>query len=420
MTRTRLLLIAALVLPAVLPAQDPVRSWNATALDTIRTANISPPVASRLLAMLHVAVFDAVNGVQPRYDVYLVPPKVPPFASREAAAITAAHDVMTSLQPTFAQRFAAQRDTELAAIAPSPARSAGIAWGTDVARAILAARANDGSSGAATYPGSTEPGKWRPTLSFGGIVRPALVPHWGRVRPFALRTGTQYRPPPPPSLRSLRYAAEVFTVQRLGARDGSTRTPEQTEIARFWGYGPGTATPPGHWNQIATAALASEPVDRHDLVDVARIYALMNVAMADAAIACWDCKYDIGLWRPITAIQLADQDRNALTIADRSWMPLLETPPFPEYTSGHSTFSAAAAVALILGFGRDAVPFRVGSDDLPGVERRYARFSEAAIESGISRVYGGIHFWSGNVEGLESGLRIGLWTVSNVLRPRRR
>jgi membrane-associated phospholipid phosphatase len=233
------------------------------------------------------------------------------------------------------------------------------------------------------------------------------------VTPFSLDTGNQVRPPAPPVLTSVEYASEVQMVQDLGALNGSQRTPEQTEIARFWGYGPTTATPPGHWNQIAIAALGNS---QRDLVDVARLFALLNIAMADAAIASWDCKYVYGLWRPITAIQLADQDGNPLTNPDTTWEPLLATPPFPEYTSGHSTFSGAAAVALAAVFGRDHVRFAVGSDDLPGVQRSFRSFSQAASESGLSRILGGIHFWSANVNGLDSGAEIGRWVVDHELR----
>jgi hypothetical protein len=215
-------------------------------------------------------------------------------------------------------------------------------------------------------------------------------------------------------LRSARYAAEVNQVRTLGALDSRARSLEQTEIALFWGYGPGTATPPGHWNQIAAV------VARHEgntLAENARLFALLNFALADAAIVSWDCKFEYNLWRPITAVQLADTDGNPRTRADLDWTPLLPTPPFPEYTSGHSTFSAAAATVLALFYRRDNVSFGVGSDDLPGVFRFYRGFWEAALESGMSRIYGGIHFMSGNVQGLLTGARTGNYVFRNELRP---
>lgn len=413
MTRSPML---AAVLAAALsaPAQDPVRSWNDAALDAIRAGNTAPPAAARNLAILHTAVFDAVNGIRPRYSPYAVAPDAPRSVSPEAAAIAAAHAVLVALYPARAATFDALREAGLDELPDKQRRAQGAAWGEHVAQQILADRSNDGSTAVASYPGSLDVGMWRPTVSFGGVVRPALLPAWGAVRPFAIPSGSWFRPPLPPALPSAEYAAEILQVQSLGRSSGSTRTAEETEIALFWGYGPGTATPPGHWNQVAIAALGN---GKHDLVDLARTFALLNVALADAAISSWDCKYEVGLWRPITAIQLADQDGNPWTEPDAAWTPLLPTPPFPEYTSGHSTFSGAAAVALAAAFGRDKVAFAVGSDDLPGVVRWYESFSQAAIESGSSRIFGGIHFWSGNVQGLEAGARIGDWVVRHVMRP---
>jgi hypothetical protein len=251
-------------------------------------------------------------------------------------------------------------------------------------------------------------------------VRPALLPAWGSVTPFALSIGSQFRPPSPPALTSPQYATEVNLLKAVGGTASAIRTGEQTQIAQFWGYGPGTATPPGHWNQIAAAVVtgrraSGERADR--VAENARLFALVNIAMADAGIVSWDCKYAMNYWRPITAIQEADTDGNPATEADPSWTPLLPTPPFPEYTSGHSSFSAAAAVVLASFYGRDRLAFEVESDDLPGVRRSYRSFSEAALESGISRIYGGIHFPSANVHGLSIGAAVGTYTAWNQLRP---
>lgn len=417
LTIFRPLLLSGLLLAAPLAAQDVVRDWNTAALGAIRTASTPPPPASRILAILHAAVFDAVNGVRPKYDHYLVAPAAPRGASGDAAASTAAHDVLVAVHPAQSATFDALHQSVLARIPNGQPKVSGIAWGAQVAAAMLAARANDGSTNTAPYPGSNVPGKWRPTLSFGGVVRPALLPLWGRVQCFSLPSGNLLRPSPAPELPSLRYGLEVLMVQHIGGQQNSRRTPDQTEVARFWGYGPGTSTPPGHWNQIAHAVAAGR---RDSVLDVARTFALLNLALADAAIVSWDCKYEYGYWRPITAIQLADQDGNPLTQPDTTWMPLLETPPFPEYTSGHSTFSAAAAAVLAYCYGTDRVPFRVGSDDLPGVQRSYRGFADAAWESGMSRIYGGIHFMSGNLQGLGTGYQTGRHVVEHRLRPLRR
>jgi hypothetical protein len=261
------------------------------------------------------------------------------------------------------------------------------------------------------------------------VVRPALLPHWGSVLPFALANGSQFRPVAPPALDSAAYASEVNLVKVLGALNSVMRTAEQTQIARFWGYGPGTATPPGHWNEIAQMVVdrikGYDDEDDHDrgkagrpsVQDNARLFALLNIALADAAIVSWDCKYLFNYWRPITAIQEAGTDGNPATEADPFWVPLLATPPFPEYTSGHSSFSGAAATVLAHVLGSDRVRFSVGSDDLPGVRRSYRSFSEAAFESGVSRIYAGIHFPSANLHGLNTGAAVGTYVAWNFLTP---
>ncbi len=402
---------------ATLPSQDVVDRWNHAALDAIRATNTPPPAATRQLAMLHAGMFDAINGINPRFDAYLVEPGAPRNASPEAAGSAAAREVLVTLLPSQAAVFDVLHDQILAGIRNPRRRDAGVVWGQQVAGQVLAARTGDGSEIPGSYPGSTDIGVWRPTVSFGGVVRPALLPNWGNVEPFVLDSGDQFRPAPPPAIRSFRYALEQAQVQIYGRADSSIRSADQSEIAYFWGYGPGTATPPGHWNEIAHVALRQRP---QSLLDTARLFALLNLALADAAIVSWDCKYEFGLWRPITSIPLAGEDGNFLTFADPDWTPLLETPPFPEYTSGHSTFSGAAATVLAGFFGTDRIAFDVGSDDLPGVTRHYDSFSAAAWESGLSRIYGGIHFWSANVNGLRGGAQTARVVLESALRPRSR
>jgi len=323
---------------------------------------------------------------------------------------------LINLYASLQSQFQSQYEQSVSRIPDGLAKTQGIQWGDSVASAILQWRSGDGSSNTVTYTPGTEPGQWRPTISFGGVIRPALLPQWGLVQPFALASGSEFRPPPPPRLTSAQYAFDVNMVKALGDVNSVVRTKEQTEIARFWGYGPGTATPAGHWNQIAQAVVKDQN-DRNSTERNARLFALLNIALADAAIVSWDCKYNFNLWRPITAIQEADTDGNEATRPDRNWTPLLETPPFPEYTSGHSTFSGAAAVVLASFFGSDRIHFSVGSDDLPGVFRSYKSFSEAALESGLSRIYGGIHFMSANLNGLSTGAETGVYVVRNFLTP---
>jgi hypothetical protein len=366
---------------------------------------------------LHIAIYDAVSSIAQTHQPYAFTGHTPSVASREAAGAAAAYRVLAALytHPEDAEAFRELYQSQLSAIRELPPKRMGIQCGENAASAILELRAEDGSDGTALHPLSTEPGYWRPTVSFGGVVRPALLPWWGSVTPFALTSSSQFMPPPPPALDTVEYAQDLEQVQRLGRDEGSIRTADQTESALFWGYGPGTATPPGHWNQIAqtAAVLLGNTIEEN-----ARLFALLNMAMADAGISCWECKYLFKHWRPITAIQEADVDANPATVSVPDWRPLLETPPFPEYTSGHSTFSGAAAAVLALFFQQDEVAFAAESDDLPGIHHSYDSFSQAAWESGLSRIYGGIHFMSANLHGLEAGIDIGEWTVTHYLRPK--
>lgn len=410
-------LAACIVIPitqAALPITgSPVAAWNEQALDAIRATATPPPRASRALAILHAAIHDAHNGITRDYRQYLVTENRPNENTSTAAAIaTAAHDVLVNLFPTRATQFADEQATQLAPVPIGPSRTRGLAWGQAVAAALLAARANDGSSAVVTYIPGTGPGFWRPTPP---AFAPALLPQWGDVAPFGVRPIETFVPKAPPALHTAKYAAEVAEVQSIGSATSTTRTADQTVIARFWANGAGTATPPGHWNQIARVIVAQTGLT---VGEEARLFALLNMAMADAAVVSWKAKYDYNYWRPVAAIREADTDGNPLTVVDPAWTPLLVTPPFPEYTSGHSTFSGAAAAVLKGFFGTDDIAFTAESDDVPGVFRSYPSFSAAAAESGMSRIYGGIHFMSANRFGISSGTRVGNSVVKRLLRVR--
>jgi membrane-associated phospholipid phosphatase len=232
-----------------------------------------------------------------------------------------------------------------------------------------------------------------------------LYPHWGDVTPFALANPADFLPAGPAPLNSVAYTAQYNEVKAYGALTGSLRTPDQTEIAQFWADGPGTSTPPGHWNAIAQGVL---PVgsDLATMTNNARAFAALNVAMADAGIVAWDAKYQTNYWRPITAIREGENDFNGETLGDPSWTPLLTTPPFPEYVSGHSSFSGAGAAILAEVLGTDTVSFTSSSDGLLGVNRSFTTFSSAAEEAGMSRIYGGIHFQQANVDGRLMGAQV--------------
>jgi len=395
--------VSAALLIGSLAHADIVTDWNNAALDAIRTGHTSPPIASRSLAILHVSIYDAVNGIARPHEPYLVQSEVPASASREAAASAAAHDALVSLFPASASSFDALHATILATILDGPQKVAGIVWGEFVANQILAARANDGSDATVPPPGGSGPGVWVPTPP---AFLPYLLPQWGFVTPFAMSSSSQFRPPGPPPLDSQRYAADYYEVKELGAASGSTRTAEQTEIALFWADGAGTETPPGHWNSIAQIIADARG---NTLEQNARLFALLNIAMGDAAICAWDAKYEFHFWRPVTAINFVEPELH--------WMSFIVTPPFPDYVSGHSAFSGAAATVLPLFYGTDNLPFTTGSDFLPGVYRSFPTCLAAASEAAVSRLYGGIHFRSANEDGLQAGISIGEWAATHYLRP---
>jgi hypothetical protein len=402
--RTGTWCIAAALLIATLANADVVTDWNNAALDAIRDGHTPPPIASRSLAILHVSMYDAVNGITRTHEPYLVPSAVPASASREAAISAAAHTALVTLFPASTSTFDALCAAILAAIPNGPQKVAGVVWGEFVANQILAARANDGSDAIVLPPGGSGPGVWVPTPP---AFLPYLLPQWGFVTPFAMSSSSQFRPPGPPSLDSQRYAADYNEIRELGAAVGSTRTEDQTQIALFWADGAGTETPPGHWNSIAQIIADARG---NTLEENARLFALLNIAMADAAICAWDAKYTFDFWRPVTAIAFAEPELN--------WASFIVTPPFPDYVSGHSTFSGAAATVLALFYGTDDLPFTTGSDFLPNVYRSFLTCLAAAEEAAVSRLYGGIHFRSANQDGLQAGINIGEWTGTHYLQPK--
>jgi hypothetical protein len=391
-------------------AADVITDWNTAALNAIRADRTAPPRASRALAMLHVAMFDAVNGIERTHEPYLVPSSVPASASIEAAASAAAHGVLSTLYPAHAAAFDQLYAATLGRIAEAPQKSRGITWGQTVATQILISRLNDNSDALVLPPPGSGPGVWVGTPPGFAAY---LLPQWGSVAPFAMPTSAHFRPSGPPSLDSPAYATAYNEVKDLGGLVSAQRTLEQEQIALFWADGAGTETPAGHWNSIAQDVAAARG---NTLPQNARLFALMNIAMADAAICAWDAKYRFNFWRPVTAIVNGDLDGNEATTPDPSWRSFLVTPPFPDYVSGHSTFSGAAARVLALFYGTDRLAFTTGSDFLPGVTRSFASFSEAAAEAAMSRIYGGIHYRFASDDGMAAGVSIGDWVAANALQ----
>jgi hypothetical protein len=392
---------------------DVVTDYNTAALNAIRADKTPPPIASRALAILHTSIYDAVNGIDRTHEAYFVNSRVPTSASKVAAASAAAHEVLVALFPTSTASFDSLHATTLSTVPNSPQKTNGIKWGAYVAHEILTLRSADGSTTVVLPPSNTGPGAWEPTPP---AYAPYLLPQWAFVYPFAMSNSAQFRPGGPPALDSSIWTSDFNEVKALGAKNGSIRTDDQTQIAFFWADGSGTQTPPGHWNSIAQDVAADQG---NTLEQNARLFALLNVAMADAAICAWDAKYFYAFWRPVTAIHAGDIDGNSATDSDADWSPLLVTPPFPEYISGHSTFSGAGAAVLARFFGKDEIAFTTGSDFLPGVTRSFISFSAAADEAARSRLYGGIHFRTANEDGLVSGTSIGEWTFTYFMQPKR-
>ncbi len=409
--RNTLLLIALLSAPIV--HADIITQWNDAALNAIRVSATPPPVASRALAMTHLAVYDAVNSITLSHDAYLGYQSVTGPTSMEAAAAQAAHTVLANLYPTQKPIFDALLNTQLATVSDLTQRTNGITLGINAGTQMLTSRVGDGSASVATYinppPGTI--GVWTPTPA---AFAPAALPQWGYVAPFAMTSGSQFRPAGPPSINSGYYTASYNEVKSLGSKTSSTRTVDQTNMAYFWADGGGTATPPGHWNLIAQQISGDKSLG---LEQNARLFALLNMATADAAIAAWDSKYDADYWRPITAIRTDDGNND--TLVDAGWTPLLNTPNFPAYVSGHSTFSGAAGGILSEYFGTDLISFTVVNEDstaLPGgYTRSFDSISSAVDEAGQSRIYGGIHFQFDNVDGKVAGAQISDFVFANYL-----
>jgi hypothetical protein len=276
-------ILLAIFSPAVFA--DTVTDWNTAMLDAIRAQTTPPCLAARNLAIMHVAIYDAVNVIDRTHEAYHFRCDAPKEASVEAAAISAAHRVATSLFPSHASRFDALRTDLLANLSDGSPKENGMSLGRQAADVILAWRSADGSSTVETYIPRDVPGEWRRTPPF---FRPPELTHWGKVTPFAMTNAAQFRPPPPPKLCSREYAEDVNDVKRLGGANSTERTVEQTNIAQFWSDFSYTMTPPGHWNLIAQN-VAKE--NKLSLIETARLFALLNIALADAAIVAWDAKF---------------------------------------------------------------------------------------------------------------------------------
>ncbi len=385
--------------------------WNAVMMAAVRLDNSGPTLSSRNLAILHVAIYDAVNSVVRTHQPYAYLVGAAGDASAEAAAAGAGYAVMKALYPGLNARSDEVFESWRSRVSDTGPIWEGMAVGAEVARLVLGLRSGDGAATEVPYIPSADPGEWRRTPPF---FRPPLTPGWRYVKPFAILEVESFVSPPPPALGSEAYARDVEEVRVLGARNSTVRTEEQSLIARFWSDFSYTSMPPGHWHEIASSIAVSAGTG---LEDTARLMALLSLAQADGAIVCWEGKFRYNLWRPVTAIQRADEDGNPATEQDATWDHYLDSPPFPAYPSGHSTFSKASAEVLTFFCGTDSVTFGAASDSVPGLLRTYHSFAACADEIGMSRIYGGIHLGFDNREGKRSGKRVANDITANWLMP---
>jgi hypothetical protein len=414
-TRIRSLLIPICMLGltvvslTVTSRADIVIDWNVIATNAAPAAGKNPLEQSRIYAMTHAAIYDALNAIDRRYRPYALDRRAEPGASPEAAVAAAAHDVLVALLRTQLATLDAAYESSLAGIADGPAKTDGIAIGQAAAAAILALRDADGSSAPMPYTPGTGPGDYQLTPP---NFAPAVLPGWGNVTPFALTRGAQFRLSPPKflDLTSNRYTADYNEVKAIGELNSATRTAAQSEIARFWYEG----SPTG-WNRIARVVAAQQAID---MWQNARLFGLLNFAMADGFIAGFDSKYHYNFWRPITAIRAGATDKNPATVADADWTAFLVTPAAPDYPSTHSVLGAAAAEVLARFFGADAISFTATSGaPFPGITRSFTSFSQAAQENADSRIYAGIHFRTACRHGLSQGKKVGRYVFKHALQP---
>ena len=365
-------------------ASEIIQDWNYVFLQAVRKETPPPCLVSRNLPIFHLAIHRAVQGaIKAGMD--------------ETMQCQAAHHAARAV---FLRFFPSQEKMAQQVEAKKPEGDISDACRSLVAEAVqrtFKERENDGSATTVHYVPSDKPGQWRRTPP---TFRPPEFPHWGKVKPFMVGDVAEFRAAAPPALDSAAYAEEVNLLKELGGKVSTKRTAEQTLIAKFWADFSYTSSPPGHWNEIAREVSLSKKLN---VAETARIFATLNLALADTCITIWDTKYHYNFWRPVTAIRRADEDGNEATVADKSWEPLLRTPPHPEYVSGHSGISGAAATIMEHFFGRENISFEASSDDVKDTRRRFTSFQACAEEIAQSRIYGGIHYPAAGREGLKLG-----------------
>jgi hypothetical protein len=417
--RATVLLLAALLLatPAALarPAQagprvarDPavIRTWNAIAVRTIVVEGLKPPpVAQLYLGFVSAAVYNAVVTIDGRFAPYTQQPRPHRPASPEAAAAAAAHRLLSHYFPASADPLFADYQASLANVPDGPAKTRGVQVGENAAAAIVRLREGDGRDAAITLAVPPGPGVWRPTPP---AFAPMLAPWLGFVRPLLLDSPTQLPLAGPDPFTSAAYARDLNEVKADGSANSTTRTPAQTDTARFFSDNLVVQYQDGLRDLAARHRL--------DITQAARLFAILNMTGADALIACWRGKYDVPFWRPSTAIQLADTDNNPATTADPTWTPLLVNPPYPDYPSGHACLTGATSNGLAYLFGARHIDLTVSSA-VTGTTRQYGTAQDLDRDTMNARIWLGIHFRTAMTDGNQLGHRVSRWALRHHFQP---
>ena len=397
----RTMCLTAVVLTAFGARANVVVDWNAKAEAIAVKKKMLPPPNARGMAIMHVAMFEAVNAVERRYGPYRLNLTAARNASKEAAAAAAAHFVLMALHPDEQETINAALTAALAAIPDGDAKTTGVALGKKAGAETLALRAKDGTTTQESY---------RP-FTTAGVYVPTVIPvssTYGRVTPWVMSSGAQFRPAPPPALSSATWARDVNEIREYGGRTNTKRSVEQTNIGQFW-----FVTGPQAWNPIARQLVTMKKLD---IVDSARLFALVAIATDDAFIAVFEAKYHYNFWRPITAIRNADLSDNPATQRDAAWLPLGDTPMHPEYPCAHCITSSAAAAVLQSAFGNDIPEVSMTSITAPGVTRRWKRLQDYSDEVAMARIYGGFHYRFSNAAAQEMGRKIAELAVNTQMR----
>lgn len=388
-------------------APDPVLEWNSIMVAT--TSGQNPFAQARFAAITQLAVFEAVNSIGGEFDPYLGAVSAPGHASREAAAIAAAHTVLRNYFPASAAGLDAAREASLAALDPGKGVAEGIAVGEAAAAAMIALRSADGSAPPQFHvPAGAAPGEWQ--LTPGCPAAGGILLHWRNLQPFAIEHTAQFRSPPPPALTSLRYARDFNELRRVGGVDSAFRPQDRVDVARFYAAAPGVPV----WNAAASQVAVARG---YSLKENARAFALLNAAISDALASVMETKYVYNFWRPETAIRAGDADGNLLTRGDAAFAPLIVAPCFPGYGSAHASAAGAAREVLESLHGRRHHFIELTHAAVPGVTLQYRSFREIAEDIDDARIYGGIHFRFDQQAGARMGARIGAYVYRNTLRP---